>query len=56
MSLALSICLLFISLMQLVNSAQFLNTNSLSFIFGFTVSSNTSAINIVLLTSIYPSL
>ena len=35
MSLALSICVLFISLMQSVNGAQFLNTTSLSLLFGF---------------------
>ena len=36
MSLALSICLLFISLMQSVNDAQFLNTTSLFLLFGAT--------------------
>ena len=35
MSLALSICVLFISLMQPVNGAQFLNTTTLSALFGF---------------------
>ena len=34
MSLALSICVLFISLMQPVNGVQFLNTTTLSALFG----------------------
>ena len=34
MSLALSICVLFISLVQSVNAAQFLNTTSLFLLFG----------------------
>ena len=34
MSLALSICVLFVSLIQPVNGAQFLNTSSLFLLFG----------------------
>ena len=54
MSLALSICVLFISLMQLVNGAEFLNTTSLFSLFG--LSSVCAAIDIVSLTSVYASL
>ena len=54
MSLALSICVLFISLMQSVNRAQFLNTTSLSLLFGF--APTRSVTDIVSLTSIYASL
>ena len=35
MYLTLSICVLFISLMQSVNGEQFLNSNFLSLLFGF---------------------
>ena len=54
MSLALSICVLLISLMQLVNGADFLNTTSLFSLFG--LSSACAAIDIVSLTSVYASL
>ena len=54
MSLALPICVLFISLMQSVNGTQFLNTTSLSALFG--LSPSCSAIHIVPLTSVYVSL
>ena len=53
MYLALSICVLFISLMQSVNGAQFLNTTSLTLLFGFATGGSTGAITIVSLTSIY---
>ena len=50
MSLALSICALFISLMQSVSLAHFLNITSLSFLRS---TAATAATNIVPLTSIY---
>ena len=50
MSLALSTCVFFISLMQSVNGAQFLNTTSLSLLFGFAAGGGTGAIVIVPLT------
>ena len=53
MSLALSICVLSISLMQSVNGAQFSNTTSKSL---FPPHAATSATVIVPLTSIYASL
>ena len=53
MSLALSICI-FISLMQLINGAEFLNTTSLFSLFG--LYSVCAAIDIVSLTSLYASL
>ena len=56
MSLALSICVLFISLMQSVNGAQFLNTNSLWLLFAFIAGGGTGANVIVPLTGIYASL
>ena len=56
MYLALSICVLFISLMQSVNGAQFLNTTSLSLLFGCAAGGGTGAIVIVPLASIYASL
>ena len=52
MCLALCICVLFISLMQSVNGAQFLNTTFLL----FQLSPACAAIDIVPLTSIYASL
>ena len=54
MSLALSICVLFISLMQSVNGAQFLNTTSLFPLFGLSLAC--AAIYIVPLTGIDASL
>ena len=56
MSLALSICVLFISLMQSVNGAQFLNTNFLWLLFEFTAGGGAGANVIVPLTGIYASL
>ena len=56
MPLALPICLLFISLLQSVNRAQFLNTTSLSILFGFTTGGGTGTMDIVPLTSVYASL
>ena len=53
MSLALSICVLFISLMQLVNGAQFLNTNCILL---FPPPAGDAATVLVPLTSIYKSL
>ena len=50
-SSALAICVLFISLMQSVNGVQFLNTTSLSSLFG--LSHTCAAIDIKPLTSIY---
>ena len=54
MALALSICVLFVSLMHSVNGAQFLNATSLLLL--FEVSSAHGSIVIVPLTSIYTSL
>ena len=54
MSLALSICVLFISLMQSVNGAQFLKPFSLSTLFG--IFTACSATVIFLSTGIYVSL
>ena len=42
--------------MQSVNGMQFLNTNSLSLLFGFTTDSGAGAIVVVQLTSTYASL
>ena len=53
MSLALSICVLFISFMQSVNEAQFLNTSSILL---FLLPPANSATVIVPFTSIYASL
>ena len=53
MSLALSICVMFISLMQLVNGAQFLNITYLSLLPSAAV---TTATDLVPLISIYASL
>ena len=50
MSLALSICVLFISLMQLVNGAQFLNTTCIPL---FSLTTANAAIVIVPRTNIY---
>ena len=55
MSLTLSICVLFISLMHSVNGVQFLNTTSLSLLSGIAVA-GTGGIVIAPLTSIYTSL
>ena len=57
-SLVLSICVLFISLMHSVNRAHFLNTYSLSLSFGIAGGGGggTGAIDIVPLTSTYGSL
>ena len=54
MSLALSICVLFILLMQSVNGAQFLNANSLFPLFG--LSPACASIDRVPLKSIYAPL
>ena len=54
MSLALSICVLFISLMQSVNGAQFLKAFSLSTLFG--IFTACSATVFFLITGIYASL
>ena len=56
MYLALSICVLFIWLIQSVNGAEFLNTTSLSLLYGFVAGVGTGAIAIVSLTNIYASL
>ena len=56
MSLAWSVCVLFMCLLQSVSREQFLNTTSLLLLFGFTVGGNTGVIVIVPLTSIYASL
>ena len=59
MSLALSICVLFISLMQSVNEAQLLNTTySLLSLFGFATGAGAGAGAIIIdpLTSVYASL
>ena len=56
MCLALSTCVLLISLMQSVDRVQFLNTPSLSLLFGFAAASGTGAIDIVHLASIHASL
>ena len=53
MSLALSICVFFISFMQSINGEKVLDTNCLFPLFEFSPSSG--AIDIVLLTSIYAS-
>ena len=42
--------------MQLVNRVKFLNTTSLSLLFGFAAGGGTGAVAIVLLTSLYESL
>ena len=55
MSLGLSICVLFVSLMQSVNGEQFLNTTSLLLLSGFATGSGAGAIAIVPLTTRYPS-
>ena len=47
MYLALSICVLFVYLIQSINGAQFLNTTSLSLLFGSTTGGGTGAIVIV---------
>ena len=47
MYLALSICVLFVYLIQSVNGAQFLNTTSLSLLFCSTTGGGTGAIVIV---------
>ena len=54
MCLALSICVLFVSLMQSVNRAQFLNNIFLLALFG--LSPTYSVIDVFPLTSIYASL
>ena len=56
MSLAWSICVLFMWLLQSLSRAQFLNTTSLLLLFGLTAGGNTGVIVIVPLTSIYASL
>ena len=56
MYLALSICVLFISLVQSVNGAQFLNTISLSLVFGSCDGGGTFEFVIVPLTSVFASL
>ena len=53
MFLALSTCVLSISLLQLVNGAPFLNTTFLLLLFG--LSASCATIDIVPLTSIYTS-
>ena len=55
MVLTLSTCVLFISLMQSVNGAQFLTTTSLPTLSGC-AGTNTRAIDVVRLTSTYASL
>ena len=55
MYLALSICVLFISLMQSVNGAQYLNIASSLLLFGFASGGGTGSV-IVPLISIYASL
>ena len=55
MSLGLSICVLFVSLMESVNGAQFLNTTSLLLLSGFAIGSGAGAIAIVPLTTRCPS-
>ena len=52
MSLALSVCVLFFLLLQLVNGAQFLNTTFLSLLAEF-AAGGTGAIDIIPLTSMY---
>ena len=54
MCLALSICVLFVSLMQSVNRAQFLNNIFLLALFG--LSPTYSVVGVVPVTSIYASL
>ena len=56
MSLVLSICELFISLMQLVNGAQFLNTTCLLLLFASSPVATLFTTDIVPLTSIYDPL
>ena len=57
MSLALSICVLFISLMQSVNGVQFLNTTSLFPLFILSAACDATVIvHICIYTSIYASL
>ena len=56
MSLALSICVLLISLIQLVNGAQFLNITSLLILSAPAPAAAVLAILIVPLTKIYASL
>ena len=53
MSLALSICVLFILLIHSVSGAQFLNTTSLSLLFWFTACVITGETDIVPLTNIH---
>ena len=55
MVLTLSTCVLFFSLMQSVNWAQFLTTTSLPTFFG-SAGANTRAVDVVRLTSTYASL
>ena len=56
MSLALPICILFISLMKSANKAQSLNTTSLSLLSEFAASVSSGAIIIAPWTSIYATL
>ena len=56
MPLAISICIMFISLMQSVNAAQLLNTTSLLLFSAFDAGAGAGAIVIAPLTSIYASL
>ena len=55
MSLELSICVLFVSLIQPVNGAQFLNTSSLFLLFGAAAVPVFGTV-IVPLTAMYPSI
>ena len=54
MSLPLSTCLFFVSFIQSLRGAQFLNTNSLSLLFGLYCAR--ASIDILSVASIYPSL
>ena len=56
MSLVLSVCALFISLMQSVNGAQFLNIKSSLLLFGFAAGGCTASIDIFPLKTKYASL
>ena len=56
MSLAWSVCVLFMWLLQSVSREQFLNTTSLLLLFGVTAGGNTGVIVIAPLTSICASL
>ena len=56
MSLVLSVCVLFISLMQSVNGAQFLNIKSSLLLFGFAAGGCTASIDIFPLKTKYASL